>query len=325
MKAVALTGPEQVEIIEVTEPECGPRDVVLRMLGVGLCGTDVGIVRGHRSAPRLPWVLGHEGVGEVVAVGEAVRDRHVGQRAAIEPNYCCLRCSACRKGFTSRCADRVAVGLATPGVLAEYVAVPAEFTHPAPGHVQIPDLVCAEPLTVARAAVRRSGIGPGESCLVVGAGSQGLFVCASLIEAGIVPFVQEPHLGRRELALSLGALPAGEGACVEHVFETSGVPAALRPAVDRLVPGGRVTLVGMSGSPLGLSSQAVVYRQLSLIGSLIYDHPGDFADTIAVLDSGALAPHRVLRAEYSLDDAAAAFAAVSSTPGKSWIRFDGAS
>ncbi|WP_063040574.1 hypothetical protein [Nocardia pseudovaccinii] len=62
------------------------------------------------------------------------------------------------------------------------------------------------------------------------------------------------------------------------------------------------------------------YRQLRLIGSLIYDHPSDFADTTALLDSGAIAPSRALQAEFALDDADRAFAAVRSTPGKCWIR-----
>ena len=319
MKAAALIAPEGIEIIDVAEPSCGPHDVLVRVLGVGLCGTDAAVVRGGRQVPRLPWVLGHEGVGEIVSVGESVQDRRVGQRVAIEPNYCCLRCEACRTGFTSGCRHRVAVGLTTPGVLAEHVAVPAAFAHPAAEHVSTADLVCVEPLTVAMAAVRRSGVRSGDRCLVVGAGSQGLFLCLSLLEAGITPAVQEPHAGRRELALSLGAVPAEPDQSADHVFETSGASGALESALERLVPGGRATLVGMNPAPLELNSHAIVSRQLSMTGSLIYDHPRDFADTIALVEKGAIEPHRVLQARFPLDAAADAFAAVPATPGKAWI------
>ncbi|MDA3626108.1 alcohol dehydrogenase catalytic domain-containing protein [Saccharopolyspora sp. WRP15-2] len=322
MDAVALTAPERVEIIDVPKPDHGPNDVLVRMLGVGLCGTDTAVVRGGRKVPQLPWVLGHEGVGEIVEVGGSVRDRRVGQRVAIEPNYCCLRCDQCRTGFTSGCRDRIAVGLTAPGVLADHVVVPAAFAHPVADHVSIADLVCTEPLTVARAAVRRSGVQPGHRCLVVGAGSQGLFVCQSLLEAGIAPSVQEPHPGRRELALSLGAVPDEPGRAVDHVFETSGAPGALESALERLVPGGRATLVGMNPAPVAVSSHAIVSRQWSITGSLIYDHPGDFADTIAMLEKGAIQPHRVLQARFSLHDAADAFASVRETPGKCWISFE---
>ncbi|MHA6803707.1 alcohol dehydrogenase catalytic domain-containing protein [Salinifilum ghardaiensis] len=85
MKAAALTAPERIEIIDAPEPTCGPRDVLVRVLGAGLCGTDSAVVRGSRKVPALPRVLGHEGVGEIIAAGEAVGDRAVGQRVVIEP------------------------------------------------------------------------------------------------------------------------------------------------------------------------------------------------------------------------------------------------
>ncbi|GAB2738284.1 zinc-dependent alcohol dehydrogenase family protein [Salinifilum aidingensis] len=322
MKAAALTAPERIEIIDAPEPTCGPRDVLVRVLGAGLCGTDSAVVRGSRKVPALPWVLGHEGVGEIIAAGEAVDDRAVGQRVVIEPNYCCRRCEQCRSGFTSGCGDRIAVGLDAAGVLAERVAVPADFTHPIADDVNIADAVCVEPLTVARAAVRRSGVGPGDRCLVVGTGSQGLFLCQALLEIGTTPAVREPHEGRRELALSLGAASAQPGRVVDHVFETSGAPGALESAVRHLAPGGRAALVGMNPDAIALSSHRIVTQQWSLTGSLIYDHPADFAETIAAVEEGALAPHHVLQARFSLDSAADAFTAVAATPGKCWISID---
>lgn len=322
MKAAALTAPERVEIIDAPEPTCGPHDAVVRMLGVGLCGTDTAVVRGQRETPRLPWILGHEGVGEIVAVGRSVEDRRVGQRVAVEPNYCCLNCDPCRSGFTSGCRNRNAVGLTTPGLLAERVAVPTAFTHPIAEHVPLADVVCIEPLTVARAAVRRAAPHAGQRCLVVGAGSQGLLLCQSLLEIGITPTVQEPHTGRRELALSLGATPDDPNRAVDHLFETSGAPGVLDTALMRLRPGGRVTVVGMNSGPLAVSSHAIVTHQWSITGSLIYDHPVDFADTITSMEKGAIEPHRVLQARFTLDEAAEAFDAVAATPGKCWISFD---
>jgi threonine dehydrogenase-like Zn-dependent dehydrogenase len=320
VKAAALVRPGEIELVGLPEPVCGPDDVIVRILGVGLCGSDLGVHAGSRPVPAMPWVLGHEGVGEIVGLGPGVRDRRVGQRVAIEPNYCCLRCPSCVAGFTSACPNRVIVGMNAPGVIAERVAVPAEFTFPVADHVTVADLVCAEPLTVARAAIRRSGIGPGDSCLVVGAGSQGLFLCAALVALGVRPQVQEPHDGRRELAFALGARAGAPAEPVDHVFETSGVPAALAAALDRLRPGGTAVLIGMDRRPLDLSSWTIVYRQLRILGSLIYDHPGDFADTVAVLERGDVAPHRVLQAEFPFEETAQAFASVRSVSGKCWIR-----
>lgn len=120
MKAIVCTGPRQVHVADdVPEPECGPGEVVVRVQGVGLCGSDLSVYDGHRELPRLPWVMGHEGGGEIVAVGSGVRDRRVGDRVVIEPNWACLDCPACRAGLTSDCPNRRIVGMNSPGILAE--------------------------------------------------------------------------------------------------------------------------------------------------------------------------------------------------------------
>ncbi|ONI89674.1 hypothetical protein ALI22I_14315 [Saccharothrix sp. ALI-22-I] len=106
---------------------------------------------------------------------------------------------------------------------------------------------------------------------------------------------------------------------MDFVFETSGVPAALPPALSRLTAGGTAVLIGISAQPLDLTLWTIVYRQLKLVGSLIYDHPGDFAGSIAALEDGTVAPHRVLRPGFPLSATADAFAAVRSTAGKCWI------
>ena len=86
--------------------------------------------------------------------------------------------------------------------------------------------------------------------------------------------------------------------------------------------GGGIVAIGMSSEPLGLTSQTLVSRQLTVLGSLIYDHPGDFAMTMRA-DLDGLRPGRVLRACYPLDDAPSAFAAAREVPGKTWIRVGG--
>ena len=319
MKAAVLTAPRHMSVVSVPDPDCGPGEVVIRMRAVGLCGSDLAVYRGDRAVPTMPWTMGHEGVGEIVAVGAAVTDRRVGQRVAVEPNYCCFACPACVDGRTSACPNRVAVGINHPGLLSEYAAVPARFAWPVDSRVTLADLVCAEPVTVAHAALRRSGI-RGQDCLVIGAGSQGLFLCQALLAIGARPIVQEPHDGRRELAQALGAEPVDpDTAELPFLFETSGAPDVLAPALRRLAGHGTAVLVGMNGTPIGVSTADLVYRQLTLKGSLIYDHPADFATTVAALEAGRVQPSKVLRRGYEFADAAAAFAAVPAVPGKVWI------
>jgi alcohol dehydrogenase/L-iditol 2-dehydrogenase len=322
VKAISLVGPGQVTLVEDwPEPVPGPREVVVRMRGVGLCGSDLEVYHGRRKTPALPWLMGHEGGGDIVAVGPGVTGRRVGQRVAIEPNYCCLDCPSCRTGSSSACASRVVVGMNHPGLLAERVAVPARFTWPVPADWADETLSCVEPVAVARAAVRRSRVEPGDRCLVVGAGSQGLFLCQALLAAGAVPAVVEPHPGRLALAQRMGAAPAGAepDEIFRFVFEAAGAAGAVQTALDRAGPGATVMLVGLSPAPLPLTASRLVRRQLTLRGSLIYDHPVDFPDTIAALSRRELEPARVVQPGFHPERAAEAFAGALQVPGKAWL------
>ena len=312
------------------EPRVGPGEVTVRVRGVGICGSDLALLAGHRAPPSVPWVPGHETLGEIVGTGDGVDPGRVGQRVVVEPNIPCLACPACRSGATSACPERISLGFSAPGTLAEKITVPAAFAWTVPDHLGDADAVCAEPLSVALSAIRRAGVGPGHRCLVVGMGSQGAMFCLALAARGITPHVLEPHPGRRCLAAELGALPIAGGAGgpaagppdagdFDVVFETSGAPPALADAVSRTATGGTVILIGQNGRPSPLVTRLVVQRQLTLQGSLIYDHPRDFADTLQLISSG-VSPGRVLRACYPLADAAAAFRAARDVPGKTWIR-----
>ena len=82
MQAVVYTAPHAVRTLgDWPEPECGPDDVIVQMRAVGLCGSDLSVYDGHRPLPSLPWVMGHEGGGDVVSVGSRVTDRAVGRAA----------------------------------------------------------------------------------------------------------------------------------------------------------------------------------------------------------------------------------------------------
>ena len=303
------------------EPELGSGQVMVRVRGVGICGSDLALISHARRAPAYPWVLGHEAFGEIVAAGPGADASRVGQRVVIEPNYPCLRCPACRSGLTSMCPDRVLVGFTAPGLLAEYAAVPSAYAWPVPGRWSDGDAVCAEPLTVALAAIRRSGMRPGGNCLVVGAGSQGGLLCLALAAHGVTPHVLEPDDGRLELAVSLGAKAAGpDDAGFDTIFETSGAEAALGEAVSRAAHGATVVLIGLGGQATRVDTRLVVRHQLALRGSLIYDHPGDFA---ATLGSAIPSPERILRASFPLSEAPEAFRAARDVPGKTWIRVTG--
>lgn len=314
------------------DPKPGFGEVLIRVSGVGICGSDLALVAGYRRPEGFPWVLGHEAFGEIVDTGGDIDATRIGQRVVIEPNFPCLSCPSCRRGFTSACTRRVSLGFSAPGALADLVVVPSEFAWEIPADWSDEDAVCTEPLTVALTAMRRAGLRPRDGqvpeaaegrCLVLGAGSQGALLCAALVAGGITPFVLEPHDGRRALAASLGAVAAGPSDDeFSLIFETSGATAALAEATSRAAAGATIVLVGLSGGPIALDADTVVRQQLRMQGSLIYEHPKDFAGTLSSSAIPAIRPGRVLHGYYPLNEAVTAFRRARQAPGKTWIRVE---
>jgi threonine dehydrogenase-like Zn-dependent dehydrogenase len=324
MRAVALVAPGQVEVVnDWPEPELSPDDVVVQIRGVGLCGSDLSVFDGTRQVPGRPWVFGHEGGGDIIAVGSGVKDREVGQRVVIEPNFADGTCPACLAGHTSACDNRQVLAITRTGILAERVAVPADYTWPISPDWPDVTLACVEPMVVAHTAVRRAKVPVGADCLVIGAGSQGQLVCQSLLAAGAQPYVMEPHPGRLVLAMKLGARPAEvHGAdTYPFVFETAGVPAVCEPAYNAVAKTGKLVVVGFNDQPARFTTMDLVQRQVTIVGQLIYDHPVDFQATLAAVAAGQLAPEQTVQATGPVTATAAALAAVREIPGKSWIEF----
>lgn len=285
--AVVMTRPGATAIHRVPEPVCGPEEVLVAVSAVGLCGSDLAVVSGQRPVPFSPWVIGHEGGGTIVAVGTNITSRTVGERVVIEPNMPCGKCRFCARGRSSACPHRTILGVNAPGIAAERIAVPATYTHVVPSNLDARVLACIEPWVVARTAVRRAGVRPGDRCLVFGAGSQGQLLCLSLLDAAAQPVIVEPNPARQANAVTLGAEPAANGESFPVVFETSGAPAAFPDALNAVERTGTLVLIGQSATPVACTTAQIVQRQITVIGSLIYDHPDDFAEALTHLPAAA--------------------------------------
>ena len=321
MKAAVLTRVGEIVMTQDwPEPEPRRGEVVVELTGVGLCGSDLAVWSGGRPV-EFPWIVGHEGIGAIVSVGAGVSDARIGDRVVIEPNYPCGECPGCLRGRTSMCQDRRSLGMNIPGLLRERVAIPAQFAWTAPDGLTEQDLVCVEPMTVVLHAARLSKVMAGTRCLIVGAGSQGLLLLLVLLAIGADVAVVEPHDGRLKIARSLGARPAAPLSVYEAVFETSGSVGGTQQALRSLDVGGTLVLIGIPHDDVPLSTASIVRGHSTVMGSIIYDHPRDFSETLAFIADNALSPSVILRRTFSFDDAQAALSSAVSVPGKSWIKF----
>ena len=322
MKAALLVRAGEVVVDDIPEPEAGPDEVRIAVGGVGLCGSDLSVFSGKWAAPSYPWVMGHEAFGTIESIGPGVAPERLGQTVVVEPNVACFACEQCLRGWTSACVSRQSVGMNRQGALAERLVVPSRFAWPIIG-VGATDLVCVEPTTVVLAALRRLGTPVPASVLVVGVGAQGLLMLLVLLERGVTVHVHDVNPDRVAFAEGLGAIAAAtadSGPPFGLVVDTVGSPASMEVALDRIEVGGTILILGLDGRPLEFTAQTIVRRQLVLRGSLTYDHPTDFAATIALVASAGLTPGRIVGDAYALEDAQLAFERTGTAVGKSWIR-----
>jgi threonine dehydrogenase-like Zn-dependent dehydrogenase len=306
MKAVRLNEERKLELIDREDPVAGAGEVLVRSHYCGICGTDLHAAELDIFQDGV--IIGHEFSGEIVAVGAGVTDWSVGDRIVANPNgLVCGKCKYCRSGRYNLCAVATVqnpLGVARDGGMAELVALKTPYLNRVPDGLDTKTAAWTEPLAVAVRAVRTSGIRVGDSVAVIGGGPVGQLVLqvARRSGAGTITVI-EPSPFRRSLALEVGAddaltpddlrqrIDAGEWAQVDLVMECSGHPTAIQTAVDVAVAGATIRMIGMSPTPPSLSSQDVLFKELTIMGGFIYVEEFPIAlDLLArgVIETGAL-------------------------------------
>jgi L-iditol 2-dehydrogenase len=287
----------EVVVEQLPDPTPGPGEVVCRVLACGVCGSDVSETYVSR---KLPAVLGHEVVGEVLETGAGVAAVAAGDRVVIHHHAPCGACRRCRRGHETLCEQFRATAL-DPGGFAERVRLTAplvgELMHLGPVEPVAGTFV--EPLGCVLRALDRAGLRPGDALLVVGAGSNGLLaVAAARARAVEAVWVREPRDERRRLAERLGAAPhAGEP--VDVAFVTTPDADAIAGAAAALAPGGTLCLYATTGPgiPVGVDTEQLFLRELTVCSSWSAG-PADMRAAHELIASGrvdvlALVTHRL--------------------------------
>ncbi len=270
----------RVTVETVPDPAPGPREVVVRVAGCGICGTDLHIADGE-FAPSLPVVPGHEFAGEVVAVGTAVEASdgvRVGDRVAVDPSLYCGECRACRRGRGNQCARWGGIGVTTAGGAAELVTAPVANCVVLPEGVDPADAALIEPLSCAVHGFDVLAPAQGDHFLIYGAGTMGLMMLELAKRAGAASVsVVDLNPQRLATARELGATATVTGADeldrpvgFDDVIDCTGAVAAIEDGLPRVVSGGSYLQFGVaSESAVARFSPYDVYRrEIRIVGSM---------------------------------------------------------
>jgi (R,R)-butanediol dehydrogenase/meso-butanediol dehydrogenase/diacetyl reductase len=298
MHAAVYRGDGAVPVESIPTPTLdSPHDVLVEIAFCGICGTDLHIIVEDMS--RNGWggpgfIGGHEWSGRVVAVGDEVTRWKIGDHVTAA-SLNCGTCHSCLAGRPAIC--RVRQPDDGQGGWSQYLRRHENGLEAVPDGLDLRAAALTEPLAVSLHAVTRSGAKPGDRVLVTGAGPIGTLSVVALHVRGIDDVtVSEPNPLRRAIAGRLGAAvlapedlsPASAGGPdtrFDAVIETSGSSQAVSTAVDCLVPGGTLVLVGVVGHPGIIDPIRILTEELVVTGSALYDD-GGIAESLRILASG---------------------------------------
>lgn len=267
MKAARILGVDNIQVVDVPKPKVGPTDVLARVRYVGICGTDLAIIKGELSLVkegliRYPITPGHEWAGVVAEVGENVSEFAPGDLVVGDASVGCGACSDCMRGNYHLCKDGYGVGTIRnwDGAYAEYILMPARHMFRIPEGVPLEDAALTEPSATAAHAVERAGVRPGDVVLVEGTGAIGLMAVQHARIAGASLIILS---GRNDFKLGVGRTLGADvtinirhedlvekvkritgGVGVDVVIEASGAVPALLAGIEVTRPGGNIGVVG---------------------------------------------------------------------------------
>ena len=250
MKALEISKPNSMRVIEIEDPTPQQGEVKIRIASCGICGTDIHIFRGEYLG-EYPVIPGHEFSGTVVELGERVTRFKRGDRVAIEPNISCNNCYNCLNNRQNFCLNWQAVGVSRPGGMAEYVCVPEEALFDI-GQLPFEHGAFVEPLSCVLHGIQRAELTVSDRILIVGAGPIGLLLLksAALQGAGEITSVDK-NTDRLKIAKKAGSvfthtsLDELEKDRYDTVIDATGAPEVMSRTLDYVRHGGTVLLFGV--------------------------------------------------------------------------------
>ena len=284
------------------EPVPGPGEVRVRTTLVGICNTDLEILRGYAA---FSGILGHEFVGIVDLAEDAAL---IGRRVVGEINLSCGECEMCTGDLREHCVRRQVLGIrGRDGALAEYLCLPERNLHSVPDRVPDDAAVFVEPLAAACRILEQVHIRPDSRVVVLGDGKLGLLVAQVLALTGSRLTVIGHHPDKLAILAGRGIATRREDPdqypSADVVVECTGRPEGYHAALQIVRPGGTLVLKSTYHGHVQADLSRLVVDEISVVGSRC----GPFAAALRLLELGLVDVVPLITARYRLADALAAF------------------
>jgi 2-desacetyl-2-hydroxyethyl bacteriochlorophyllide A dehydrogenase len=330
MKAIQITNPEEMKVIDLDKPVCGDDEVMVKIGYVGFCGSDLNTYRGLNPMVKMPVIPGHEIGAQIVETGKNVpADLKEGDVVTINPYTNCGHCASCRNRRYNACEHNETLGVQRNGAMREYLAVPWQKIIPANG-MSVRDCALIEPMSVGFHAVNRAQVTDSDLVMVIGCGmiGMGAIIRASLRGATVIAVDLDDE--KLDLAKKVGAtyvvnsakgsvhdklLSVTGGLQPDVVIEAVGSPATYVMGVDEVAFTGRMVCIGYAKKSVEFQTKFFVQKELDIRGSR-NALPEDFSAVIKYLRRGTCPIESLISGIVKPEGAAAAMAAWAAQPQK---------
>ena len=340
MKALLLTAPSTLAIVDFPTPAIADDEVLVRIHACGICGSDFHGWDGSSGRRQAPLIMGHEASGEIVATGPRVEKWHAGDRVTFDSTIYCGVCHFCCQGQINLCENRRVVGVSPTeykqhGAFAEFVAVPSRILYRLPDTLPFDQAAMIEPVSIAVHAVQRITIAATDTVVVVGSGMIGLLIVQALRWAGAKRIVAvDLAENRLTLARRLGATHTfnpstsdvaaevarlTEGLGADAAFEVVGLTPTVNLAIAVLKRSGSCVLVGnLSPKTQDFPLQAVVTKEITVTGTC--SSAGEYPLCLDLIARGVIDVKPMIETVAPLDDGAAWFEKLSAKDGGKYMK-----
>jgi 2-desacetyl-2-hydroxyethyl bacteriochlorophyllide A dehydrogenase len=309
VKAAVISGINEISIEKFEDPVPGPREVIIKVASVGICGTDLHILEGE-FAPTLPIIPGHEMSGEIIALGSNVTELKIGDMVAIDPSLHCGECFYCKRARGNLCENWGALGVSEAGAAAEFLRAPIKNCYKLPENVAVKDASLIEPLSCAVRGFDVLPRIPGSDYLIYGSGTMGLMMMemakrngaasVSIVDPNKEKLKTAEILGVDNYAISADELEKPRGWDV--VIDCTGVVPAIRDGLTRLMPGGTFLQFGVANESAKIEIEPfwIYNKEINIVGSMAVLH--SFGRAVELFAAGVIDPQVFISHRYGLDD-----------------------